>query len=59
MSERPDDFDPESPEEREIGGAAARARSAFLSLMRHGVDTTEQDENSFSALSDTITGWFA
>ena len=35
MSGAPNDFDPESPAEREIAGEAADDRSDFLSLMGH------------------------
>jgi uncharacterized membrane protein len=57
MAKVPDDFDPESPEEREIGGEAARDRSDFLSLMGHFYRGEIGRTVSWRTRIDRTTNW--
>jgi len=57
MAELPDDFNPESPEEREIGGEAARDRSDFLSLMGHVYRGELGRTTSWRTRIDRTTNW--
>lgn len=57
MSEPPTDFDPESPEEREIAGAAAGDRSDFLSLMGHAYRGELGRTTSWRTRIDRTTNW--
>jgi uncharacterized membrane protein len=57
MADLPDDFDPESPEEREIGGEAAGDRSDFLSLMGHVYRGELGRTTSWRTRIDRTTNW--
>ncbi len=57
MGELPDDFKPDSPEEREIGGEAARDRSDFLSLMGHLYRGELGRTTSWRTRIDRTTNW--
>mgnify|MGYP000421626903 CR=1 FL=1 len=57
MGDSPDDFDPESPEDREIGGEAARDRSDFLSLMGHFYRGEMGRTTSWRTRIDRTTNW--
>jgi uncharacterized membrane protein len=57
MSDVPSDFDPESPEEREIAGAAASDRSDFLSLMGHAYRGELGRTTSWRTRIDRTTNW--
>jgi uncharacterized membrane protein len=52
-----DDFDPESTEDREIGGEAARDRSDFLSLMGHVYRGELGRTTSWRTRIDRTTNW--
>jgi uncharacterized membrane protein len=57
MSDVPTDFDPESPEEREIAGEAARDRDDFLSLMGHAYRGEMSRSTSWRTRIDRTTNW--
>lgn len=57
MSELPTDFDPESPEEREIASEAARDRSDFLSLMGHAYRGELGRTTAWRTRIDRTTNW--
>lgn len=57
MSDPPTDFDPESPEEREIAGEAARDRADFLSLMGHAYRGELGRTTSWRTRIDRTTNW--
>ena len=57
MSDIPTDFDPESPEEREIAGEAARDRADFLSLMGHAYSGEMGRTTSWRTRIDRTTNW--
>jgi uncharacterized membrane protein len=57
MSEPPEDFDPKSPEEREVAGAAAGDRSEFLSLMGHTYRGELGRMTSWRTRIDRTTNW--
>ncbi|WP_058366997.1 DUF2270 domain-containing protein [Haloparvum sedimenti] len=57
MSDRPSDFDPESREEREIAGEAARDRDGFLSLMGHAYRGEMGRMTSWRTRIDRTTNW--
>jgi len=57
MSDIPPDFDPESPEEREIAGGAARDRGDFLSLMGHAYRGEMNRTTSWRTRIDRTTNW--
>jgi uncharacterized membrane protein len=57
MSEIPSDFDPESNEDREIAGEAARDRSDFLSLMSNTYRGEMSRMNSWRTRIDRTTNW--
>lgn len=51
------DFDPESPEEREIAGEAARDRTDFLALMGHAYRGEMGRTTSWRTRIDRTTNW--
>jgi len=57
MSGPPRDFDPESPEEREVAGEAARDRTDFLSLMGHTYRGELGRTTSWRTRIDRTTNW--
>lgn len=57
MSDNPTDFDPESPEEREIAAKAARERSDFPSLMGQAYRGEIGRTTSWRARIDRTTNW--
>jgi uncharacterized membrane protein len=57
MSDPQRDFDPESPEEREIAGEAAQDRSDFLSLMGHAYRGELGRTTSWRTRIDRTTNW--
>lgn len=57
MSDSPSDFDPESPEEREVAGEAARDRDEFLSLMGHAYRGEMGRMTSWRTRIDRTTNW--
>ena len=57
MTDIPSDFDPESPEEREIAGEAATDRSDFLSLMGHTYRGELGRMTSWRTRIDRTTNW--
>ncbi|NHX35942.1 MULTISPECIES: DUF2270 domain-containing protein [Halolamina] len=57
MTDIPPDFDPESPEEREIAGEAATDRSDFLSLMGHTYRGELSRMTSWRTRIDRTTNW--
>ncbi|MUV87455.1 DUF2270 domain-containing protein [Natronomonas sp. CBA1123] len=57
MSDIPRDFDPESPEEREIAGKAATDRSDFLALMGHAYRGEMGRTTSWRTRIDRTTNW--
>ncbi|WP_053948594.1 DUF2270 domain-containing protein [Halolamina sediminis] len=57
MTDIPPDFDPESPEEREIAGEAAGDRSDFLSLMAHTYRGELGRMTSWRTRIDRTTNW--
>ncbi len=57
MTDIPPDFDPESPEEREIAGEAATDRSDFLSLMGHAYRGELARMTSWRTRIDRTTNW--
>ena len=57
MSGPPEDFDPESPEEREVAGKAATDRSDFLSLMSHTYRGELGRTTSWRTRIDRTTNW--
>ncbi|MDZ7746826.1 MAG: DUF2270 domain-containing protein [Halobacteriales archaeon] len=57
MEDTPDDFDPESPEDREIGREAARDRSDFFSLMGHFYRGELGRTTSWRTRIDRTTNW--
>lgn len=57
MSEVPSDFDPESPEDSEIAGEAARDRSDFLSLMGHAYRGELGRTTAWRTRIDRTTNW--
>lgn len=57
MSDIPTDFDPESREEREIAGGAARHRGDFLSLMGHAYRSELGRMTSWRTRIDRTTNW--
>jgi uncharacterized membrane protein len=57
MTDKPEDFDPESPEEREIAGEAATDRSDFLSLMGHAYRGELGRTASWRTRIDRTTNW--
>jgi uncharacterized membrane protein len=57
MGKLPDDFNPESLEDREIGGEAARDRSDFLSLMAHVYRGELGRTTSWRTRIDRTTNW--
>jgi uncharacterized membrane protein len=54
---KPDYFDPESPEEREVAGEAAGDRSDFLSLMGHAYRGELGRTGSWRTRIDRTTNW--
>ncbi|ALG82769.1 DUF2270 domain-containing protein [Halanaeroarchaeum sulfurireducens] len=57
MPDIPSDFDPESPEEREIAGQAATDRGDFLSLMGHAYRGELGRMTSWRTRIDRTTNW--
>jgi uncharacterized membrane protein len=57
MSDIPGEFDPESPEEREIAGEAATDRSDFLSLMGHAYRGELGRTTAWRTRIDRTTNW--
>jgi len=57
MSDNPSDFDPESPEEREIAGEVAGERGDFLSLMGHAYRGEMGRTTSWRTRIDRTTNW--
>lgn len=57
MADSSDEFDPESPEAREIGGQATRDRSDFLSLMGHFYRGELGRTTSWRTRIDRTTNW--
>jgi uncharacterized membrane protein len=57
MPGAPDDFDPESPAEREVAGEAAGDRSDFLSLMGHAYRGELGRTSSWRTRIDRTTNW--
>jgi len=57
MSRSPGEFDPESPEEREVAGEAARDRSDFLSLMGHAYRGELGRTTAWRTRIDRTTNW--
>lgn len=57
MTDVPTDFDPESPEDREIAGEAARDRADFLSLMGHAYRGEMGRTTSWRTRIDRTTNW--
>lgn len=57
MTDIPSDFDPKSPEEREIAGEAASDRSDFLSLMGHTYRGELGRMTSWRTRIDRTTNW--
>jgi uncharacterized membrane protein len=57
MTGKPEDFDPESPGEREIAGEAADDRSDFLSLMGHAYRGELGRTASWRTRVDRTTNW--
>lgn len=57
MADIPSDFDPESREEREIAGKAARDRGDFLSLMGHSYRGELGRMTSWRTRIDRTTNW--
>jgi uncharacterized membrane protein len=57
MTDIPDEFDPESPDEREIAGGAADDRSDFLSLMGHAYRGELGRTTSWRTRIDRTTNW--
>ncbi|ELZ45852.1 hypothetical protein C463_05440 [Halorubrum californiense DSM 19288] len=57
MSDSPEDFDPESREEREVAAGAATDRSDFLSLMAHTYRGELGRTSSWRTRSDRTTNW--
>jgi len=57
VTDIPSDFDPESPEEREIAGEAATDRSDFLSLMGHTYRGELGRMTSWRTRIDRTTNW--
>jgi uncharacterized membrane protein len=57
MSDVPSDFDPESPEDRDIAGEAARDRSDFLSLIGHVYRGELGRATSWRTRIDRTTNW--
>lgn len=57
MSDIPTDFDPESPEEREIAGKIAEEESDFLSLMGHMYRGEMGRTTSWRTRIDRTTNW--
>jgi uncharacterized membrane protein len=57
MSDSSSDFDPESPEEREVAGEAARDRDDFLSLMGHAYRGEMGRMSSWRTRIDRTTNW--
>ena len=57
MSDRPEDFDPESREEREVAGEAASDRTDFLSLMGHAYRGEMSRATSWRTRIDRTTNW--
>ena len=57
MNDVPSDFDPESPEEREVAGEAATDRSDLLSLMGHAYRGELGRTTSWRTRIDRTTNW--
>ena len=57
MSDPPEDFDPESREEREVAAGAATDRSDFLSLMSHTYRGELGRTSSWRTRIDRTTNW--
>lgn len=57
MSDSPNDFDSESPEEREVAGEAAGDRSDFLSLMGHAYRGEMGRTTTWRTRIDRTTNW--
>lgn len=57
MADVPTDFDPESPEVREIAGEAAQDRADFLSLMGHAYRGEMGRTTSWRTRIDRTTNW--
>ncbi|WP_423995522.1 DUF2270 domain-containing protein [Halorubrum trapanicum] len=57
MSDPPEDFDPESREEREVAAEAATDRSDFLSLMAHTYRGELGRTSSWRTRIDRTTNW--
>lgn len=57
MADTPTDFDPASPEEREIAGEAAQDRDDFLSLMGHAYRGEMGRATSWRTRIDRTTNW--
>jgi uncharacterized membrane protein len=57
MSDSSSGFDPESPEEREVAGEAARDRDGFLSLMGHAYRGEMGRMTSWRTRIDRTTNW--
>lgn len=57
MAGIPTDFDPESPEDREIAGEAARDRADFLGLMGHAYRGEMGRMTSWRTRIDRTTNW--
>ncbi|WP_135667360.1 DUF2270 domain-containing protein [Halorhabdus rudnickae] len=57
MATPPEDFDPESPAEREVAGEAATDRSDFLSLMGHAYRGELGRTTAWRTRIDRTTNW--
>lgn len=57
MTDIPSDFDPESPEEREVAGKAADDRADFLSLMGHSYRGELGRTTAWRTRIDRTTNW--
>ena len=57
MTTPPEDFDPESPAEREVAGEAATDRSDFLSLMGHAYRGELGRTTAWRTRIDRTTNW--
>jgi len=57
MADTPTDFDPESPEEREVAGEAATDRDGFLSLMSHAYRGELGRTTAWRTRIDRTTNW--
>ncbi|MFB6134765.1 MAG: DUF2270 domain-containing protein [Halanaeroarchaeum sp.] len=57
MGDRPSDFDPQAPEQREIAGEAAEDRSDFLTLMGHAYRGELGRTTAWRTRIDRTTNW--